>query len=227
MEATSPAPPNLGESPQILARLNEIPSPVLVGAQRTEIDKAPGMFAESYRDHHAFALTDMIEPSFFARLLQLCNAAQFIVDTETDVAQRQRETPGIAGRGLALVLQRKNLMQWLESATGCEPLRSTFGRIMQISPGDSPRLNWHDDLPEDPSRRLGITINLSENAYEGGLFELREKKSGKILMRHRHEKLGSTLIFDVGDELEHRVWPITGGGPRRVFTGWFLKAPVA
>ncbi len=200
---------------------------MFVGSQRTEIGTAPGLFADGYQHHHAFAFSGMIEPAFFARLLQLCNAAHFIVDTKTDIAERQSETPGIAGRALALALKRENLMRWLESATGCEPLQSTFGRIVQISPEDSPRLNWHDDLPEDASRRLGITINLSENAYEGGLFELREKKTGKMLMRHRHEKLGSTLIFDVRDELEHRVWPITGGGPRRVFAGWFLKAPAA
>lgn len=227
MEATSLPPSHLGESPRKVARLEEVRSPIVVGSQRTEIDQGPDPFTDFYRRHHALAFSGMIEPSFFARLLQLCNAAQFIVDAKTDIANRQSETPGIAGRSLALVLQRRNLMQWLESATGCEPLQSTFGRIVQISPGDAPRLNWHDDLPEDPSRRLGITINLSENAYEGGLFELREKKTGKILMRHRHEKLGSTLIFDVSEELEHRVWPVTGGGPRRIYTGWFRKAPVA
>jgi hypothetical protein len=84
------------------------------------------------------------------------------------------------------------------------------------------RFNWHDDLPENPTRRIGITINLSENPYEGGLFELRKKKTQQILTRHRHEKPGSALIFDVSDALEHRVWPVTSGGPRRIFAGWFL-----
>ncbi|MEN2792100.1 2OG-Fe(II) oxygenase [Sphingomonas oligophenolica] len=203
-------------------RLIGIPSPIVVGLQRTEIRGDPADFAESFERHRAIAFSDMIDTAFFNQLLKLCSRAQFVADTATDIAQRQRETPGIAGDALALALKRPDLLRWLERATGCESLRSTFGRVTQIAPGAVHRLGWHDDLPEDPTRRLAITINLSENAYEGGLFELRFKKTRQLLARHRHEVPGSVLIFDVSDELEHRVWPITAGGPRRMFTGWFL-----
>ena len=32
------------------------------------------------------------------------------------------------------------------------------------------------------------------------------------------------LIFRVSSKLEHRVLPLTAGGPRRVFTGWAMGA---
>ena len=34
--------------------------------------------------------------------------------------------------------------------------------------------------------------------------------------------IGAMLIFEVSRRCEHRVHPLTGGGPRRVFTGWFI-----
>jgi hypothetical protein len=227
MTPLPPSVPNSAEPTPKPDRLVGIPSPISVGSQGTEVRGDPADFAESFKRHRAIAFSDMIDPAFFRQLLQLCGRAQFVTDLETDIAQRQRETPGIAGGALALALKRNDLLRWLEKATGCEPLHSTFGRVMQIVPGGAHRLDWHDDLPEDPTRRLGITINLSENAYEGGLFEIRVKKTRQVLARHRHEMPGSVLIFDVSDELEHRVWPITAGGPRRIFTGWFLAGNAA
>jgi hypothetical protein len=32
------------------------------------------------------------------------------------------------------------------------------------------------------------------------------------------------MIFDVGSRYEHRVLSVTAGGPRRVFSGWFMAA---
>lgn len=42
------------------------------------------------------------------------------------------------------------------------------------------------------------------------------------LLAHHHNKPGTVLIFAVRPDLEHRVTPLTSGGPRRVFAGWFL-----
>jgi hypothetical protein len=204
------------------SRVAPIPSPVVVGAQRTDIIGDPAEVADSFTRHRAVALSGLFDPPFLETLLRICGKARFVRDTETDIAQRERETPGIAGGALALALKRQNLFGWLDQATGCGPLHGTFGRVMQIQPHDPPRLDWHDDLPEDPSRRLAITINLGDHPYEGGLFELRVKQTGEVLARHRHTVLGSALIFQVSDQLEHRVWPVTAGGPRRIYTGWFL-----
>jgi len=204
------------------SRLASVQSPVAVGAQHTDIVGDPSEVAESFARYRAVALSGLLDPAFLQTLLRICGRAHFVRDTETDVAQRERETPGIAGGALALALKRQNLFAWLDQVTGCGPLHGTFGRVMQIQPHDPPRLDWHDDLPEDPSRRLAITVNLGEHPYEGGLFELRVKQTGELLARHRHSVLGSALIFQVSDQLEHRVWPVTAGGPRRIYTGWFL-----
>jgi hypothetical protein len=42
------------------------------------------------------------------------------------------------------------------------------------------------------------------------------------LITFRHDTPGTALIFEVSKRCEHRLHPLTSGGPRRVFTGWFL-----
>lgn len=204
--------------------LTSTPSPIKVGLQRTDIEGDAADVRDRFRRDRALAFSDMIDASLFDRLLQLCDRAGFIGDAQADVALRQLEVPGTTGKALALTLKRPDLLRWLEKATGCAPLNSTFGRVVQNVVGKAHHLDWHDDLREDPTRRLGITINLGQKPYEGGLFELRVKKTRQLVMRHRHVEPGSILIFEVSDDLEHRVWPITDGGPRRIFAGWFLGA---
>ncbi len=198
-------------------------SPFVIGPEQTEIHGDPASFAEAFARQRAMALTDVIDPAFFAKLLRILEDAQYITDTVMDRAHRERERPGKVGFALSLALKRANLLRWLEQTTGTPLLESAYGRVLQFGPDSVDRLNWHDDLPDDPLRRLAITINLTQAPYEGGLFELREKKSGAVLFQHRHTTLGSALIFAVSDELQHRVWPVTAGGPRRVFTGWFTE----
>jgi hypothetical protein len=43
-----------------------------------------------------------------------------------------------------------------------------------------------------------------------------------MLRRFKHDQPGTALVFEVRPQLEHRVLPLTAGGPRRVFTGWFI-----
>lgn len=201
--------------------LDESP-PFVIGTTQTLICGDPGAAAKNFACHRAIACVGALEPSFLAKLLNICNQAQFVADAVENLGHREVETPAIAGGALTLALQRSNLLRWIEAATHCGSLRSASGRVVQALPGGRDQLVWHNDM-SDMQRRLAITINLTEQPYEGGTFELRSAKSTALLLQHRHLKLGSVLIFDIGRSLEHRILPLISGGPRRIYTGWFLK----
>ncbi|MEO8374513.1 MAG: 2OG-Fe(II) oxygenase [Sphingomonas bacterium] len=198
-------------------------SPVFaVGAFRTALLASPETVAAAFSQHRAIACTHAIEPDLLASLMRLCREGHFEPNEVGGLGDREVESPQRAGRTLTHVLKRTDLMGWIELATGCGQLEAVEGRVVRARANNHDQLLWHDDL-DDPQRRLAITINLSEHRYEGGLFELREKRTEKLLAAHHHLEPGTALIFDVGYDIEHRVLPVTSGGPRCVYTGWFYK----
>jgi hypothetical protein len=199
-------------------------SPVFaVGAFRTALLASPEAVAGEFSQHRAIACAGAIEPELLASLMRLCREGNFESDEVEGLGHREVENPQRAGRTLSLVLKRAELIGWIEQATGCGPLETVEGRVVRAQPNNHDQLVWHDDL-DNARRRLAITINLSEHSYEGGMFELREKRTGKLLASHLHLEPGAALIFDVAYDIEHRVLPVISGGPRCVYTGWFFKA---
>jgi len=198
-------------------------SPIFaVGAYRTALLVSPEAAAAEFAKHRAVACANAIEPDLLARLMRFCRDGHFEPDEVVGLGHREVEKPQRAGGTISLALKRVNLIDWIERATGCGPLERVEGRVVRARANNLDQLLWHDDL-DDPRRCLAITINLSEHHYEGGLFELREKRTGTLLASHRHLEPGTALIFDVAYDIEHRVLPVTSGGPRCVYTGWFFK----
>ena len=195
----------------------------VIGAMQTRICLDAGEAAESFAQHRALVCNGVLDPPFLATLQKICGRAQFTSDEVEGVGHREIEVPPRAGGALTLALKRANLLRWIQDVTRCGPIRSVEGRVVQTHPNAQDQLLWHNDL-NDPRRRLAITIHLGVQPYEGGMFELRVAKTGEILLRHRHLEPGSALILDVARGLEHRLLPVTSGGPRRVYAGWFLES---
>jgi len=205
---------------------SEALSPFVIGAEQTQILGDDGASAESFARCRALVCANALDPAFLATLQKVSRRAQFAPDVVEGVGHREIETPNLAGRALTLALKRTNLLRWIEETTRCGPLGGIDGRVAQPRPIVGHRLRWHDDL-NVPGRRLAITINLSEQAYEGGMFELRSAATKEALLQYRHAAPGSVLIFSVAPGLDHRVLPLTSGGPRRVYVGWFLQGEQA
>ncbi len=197
------------------------PRPVSIGSLRTRVHAAHRDYAPIFARHRALVCGDLIEPDFLDKLIARCRDGGFVADTVARLGSREIEVPPRVGSILTLALSRPPLLRWLEAVTGCGPLARADGRVVQARANGVDALDWHDDRG-DPARRLAITIDLSDSDYDGGLFELREVASQRPLATHRHDRPGSALIFDVADDIEHRVLPVARGGPRRVYTGWFL-----
>lgn len=196
-------------------------STISIGSQRTEISAAPGEWAAQFRMSHSVLCPDIFEPNLLQSLLESCDHTSFTPEAVPGLGIREVETPQRIGRAISLMLGRADFIEWLKAATGCKVERIE-GRLVQTRANGLDGLDWHDDL-NDAARRVGITISLSDSAFEGGGFELREVGSGAVVAKHRHERAGDALFFEIGSHLQHRLLPVTTGGPRRVFTGWFME----
>jgi hypothetical protein len=170
------------------------------------------------------ALPQILAQPFLTMLLERVDQSTFGEDVVGRIGARQVERPQRVGRILSLALHGRPLLDWLEVVTGCAPLRALTGHVAQHSPNSADALDWHDDM-NDRARKLAIVINLSDRPFQGGQFQLRRKGADGLLLAFDHVEPGSALLFAVRPELEHRVLPVTGTNPRRVYAGWFLDRP--
>ena len=198
--------------------------PFVIDAMGTTITAEPGMFRAVFAKIPALVFQNVLAPNLLAKLLQRAANARFVEDDVADIGTRQIEDPQHIGGSISLLAGRPNLFAWLEQVTGCTPVRALSGRLVQTRSNDRDELAWHDDTNER-DRLLGVVINLSDQPFTGGDFELRRKGEQANLLAFRHTTPGSMMIFAVRPDLEHRVSAVRTGGPRRVYAGWMLSAP--
>lgn len=192
-----------------------------IGASGMEIVDAAPAVAE-FAASRAIVCPGALDSALVAKLDRVCDRAAFQSDWVEHLGHRQIEKPAVAGGAISLLLRRPPLFRWLEEVTGCGPIASVEGRVVETHPVAQDELAWHDDMG-DADRRLAITIALNSSPYSGGEFELRRVGERDTLFRHRHDTAGTAVVFTVLPTYEHRVLPLTSGGPRRVFTGWFVS----
>jgi len=200
-------------------------SPFLIGPQGVTIRSDPGPWRERFTHVPAIAIPAAFESGFCAKMVERAARTRFVADGDIEgIGSRLVESPQLIGRAISLLLHSTELLHWLEDVTGMGPLRAIAGRFAEMRASHGDALDWHDDL-HDTTRRLAIIVNLSERPFAGGQFQLRRKGETELLMCHDHPQAGSVLIVAVRPELEHRVTPVSSGGPRRIYAGWFLTQP--
>lgn len=180
--------------------------------------------AAALAERPAILLTGLLVPEFRDMLGRALRSP--FVEQRIDGAPGMRQVePGIqpVSRALELALRREPLLRWLGRVAGCGPLVRVEGEVAEHRAGGEDYLSWHQDVHK-PGRKLALVIDLSNLRYEGGAFELRDRRSKQLLIQHHHHEPGSALLFRIAANLEHRVLPVTSGGPRRVFACGFHEA---
>jgi hypothetical protein len=167
------------------------------------------------------SVPNAISEQFLGTLLAIVDNGVFVREQVDRLGYRGVETPPLAGRVLSLALRRASFLEWLRKVTGLKDITGVSGTVAETAPSADEALDWHDDLNK-PERRLAITVDLSPARYQGGVFEMRRKGDTSPFFSHAHRAAGSLLLFAISPQLEHRLTPVTEGGPRRVFAGWFV-----
>ena len=132
------------------------------------------------------------------------------------------------GRAAALLLFLCNdptLFDLVRSITGCDPIGAFAGRVYRLLPGPKHAGRWHDDNTD--GRMIAMSINLGRAPFDGGVFELRDRDSGRVLRQVPNTGPGDALLFRIGPDLQHRVTGVEGEVEKTAYAGWFRSEPEA
>jgi hypothetical protein len=202
-----------------------MPSHVRISATQTLVEDDPATIAAleaQFASRHAIVLDGFLERDVQQMLFQLRDSAQFRHDDVAGLGSRLLEAPPHVGRMLMFLLRRAPLGAWLQRVTRSLPISDVQGVVTRLHAGHDHRLDWHNDGGR--GRVLGVTVNLGTEPYTGGRFEMRRQSTGELFLQHDHDRPGAALVFDVANDIYHRVTRLTAGGPRTVFSGWFFSA---
>lgn len=176
-----------------------------------------------FREHHHLVLKGLLAPTLLAAIAQSLERATFDAADYEGVGADLRMAGGGALEGLHLIMNDAEFLGVIERIVQAAPLLTFWGRVYRMVPGQAHVADWHDDLFSD--RHIGISINLSDHRYEGGLFQIRRAGAEALLGEVHNTGWGDAILFRLSPDLEHRVTPVTGAHAKTAFAGWFRPGP--
>jgi hypothetical protein len=204
----------------------EISQKGLIITDEAQVDALQREFAEK----SCVILPRLLEAHLLEKLLLAVDKANFEQQKHIDHNEKIFGTDlSIQNRNLALhqvhfLLNNPQLFKLVEKITQCKPINGFAGRIYKNMPNTDHKLDWHDDT-EDKSRIIAVSMNLSREKFEGGVFQIRVKGSDEYLREVPCGNTGDMHIFKVSPQLQHRVKATTGDFPRTAAAGWFTDEP--
>jgi hypothetical protein len=131
------------------------------------------------------------------------------------------------GRAWALLLLLTNdasFLDFVRTLTRHPEIQSFAGAVARRVPGAGHEDAWHSDAVQ--GRLAALTVNLSREAHEGGVLQIREEPAGNIVFQLTNTDPGDAVLFKIDTRLKHRVTSPEGRTSRTAFAGWFVTDPV-
>lgn len=185
-------------------------------ADREDVERLRSQFEKT----HFFTLQGLLDPQLLSLVLSYIEQGQWrenVVSGSYSYSETVLDEAGAAINLLQFVINAPRFLEAISEITGCGSMTWFDGRIYRM--GDSHTDEWHNDAVED--RLVAMSLNLSPRGFEGGLFEMRERKSGRMLVEIANTGLGDAILFRISKDLEHRVTDVQPGEPKTAFAGWF------
>jgi hypothetical protein len=169
-------------------------------------------------------LKDFLHPVVISLILPFLDRAEYVPAQYKHVGSELRMEPNLASDILSFLANDSKLFCLLQTITRCGSIGSFQGRVYKLIPDPYHNFDWHDDL-SDPSRLVAMSINLSDAKFSGGVLQIRESQSRRIICEVANTDFGNAVLFRISEGLEHRVTGIEGERTRTSFTGWFKSGP--
>ena len=176
----------------------------------------------AFAHQHCARLTGFLEPSLAAGIRAQLERGGFQEFAHGSLATELRLDDGVCTGLLHFLANDPRLFRLVETVSGCRDIRAFAGRVYRRIPGGHHHDSWHGDVT-DPRRLVGMSVNLSAEVYEGGVFELRDVETEQPLASLPNVGLGDAILFRLSPALEHRVTDVRGSVPKTAFAGWFFS----
>jgi 2-oxoglutarate-Fe(II)-dependent oxygenase superfamily protein len=173
-----------------------------------------------FREKHCVVLPKLLEPPLLDFLLERLECGCWRDNLNEDVG-REIILDDAPARGLLhFGMNTPIFLNTVREITGCGPLTRFWGRVYRFIPNSGHHAGWHADKGNGV---IGMSLNLSGRGYEGGLFQLREQQTERMLAEIANTGWGDAMLFQISEQLQHRVTEVTGEEPKTAFAGWFMS----
>ena len=192
---------------------------VAVSATERELDR----LSEEFGRRHCVLLKNFFEPELLADIRRRVDDATFLPRTDDGIATELCLSEPVTAGLLNLLVNRQDLFRVVQRVTGCGRIGSFQGRVYRFHGKLGHHDSWHDDMIDN--RLIALSVNLGRGVYSGGLLQIRESESGRIVHEVANTGFGDALIFRIARGLRHRVTNVEGEVPKEAFAGWFKSQP--
>lgn len=182
---------------------------------------------KEFEETHCIVLKNLISPSLKPMILNHLDNANYLKKIHHSKKNH------IIGE--EFILQRKNLLYQLfyllmnmnsyldiiRYVTSTPNIKSFYGRVYKLDSSDESFDTWHSDIKQTEGRLVGLSLNLSPEAYRGGHFQIRNQQTKGVYKDVFYEDWGTAHIFRIDKKLEHKVTKVTSEQPRIAYAGWF------
>ena len=176
-----------------------------------------------FESRHYLILPNLLGGGVLNSVSQRIQTASFRLRVYEGIGQDLCPNDAQTTSRLNFLCNNRRLFEAIEAITRCGHLGSFIGKIYRMNPDADHFDSWHDDVHDN--RKIALSINLTEEPYDGGILELRDAKSKQVISRISRTGFGDGVIFRIADYLEHRRTPVTGRFAKTAFAGWFRSQP--
>lgn len=183
-----------------------------------------GRLRSEFSQRHCIRIPQMIDPTLLEQIQPSLDISAFRKVTYEDVRISELcMVENSASLLLYFLANDRRLFSILEEITGCAPIRCFQGRVYCRMPGESGGESWHDDCVQ--GRLIGMSIHLGRHPFRGGLLQIREAASKKIVAEVANTGFGDAVLFRIATHLQHQNTETGGAVPKWAFAGWFQSEP--
>lgn len=188
------------------------------GARASHDEAALARLADTFRRQRCVVLPKLIAPPLLSRIQADIDRAELYERRHGAIATELCMPTNACLGLLHFLVNDPQVFRVVERISGQPRLSAFNGRVYRRLPGEHFD-SWHNDV--HPDRQVGMSVNLSTEPYEGGIFEIREEDAAEVLASVANVGVGDALLFAIAEGLEHQVSRVQGTAAKTAFAGWF------